>query len=232
MKFSPSAVRRNTWQEGCLEQFSDLSTHENLRGLAKTQAAGPQSPQLLTQFIWGGAWEFAFLTHSQVMLKTQVQGPHFENQPLRTVEQCLAHKCLKILAVVTMMAILVFLIAVKQPPRKVARCFPSLTNISQTSYLSPYFLWPPSCWMFPRIWMCPLFQHLPLPSIPSPNGSLNLSPAISGLVYLEVTQFHPLWAPENTYPCGPRHLPDIRGSSVPTEPKRMIKSLTTPHFQS
>ena len=41
------------------------------------------------------------------------------------------------------------------------------------------------------IWMFPLFQHLPLPSIPPPSGSLNLSPAISGLVYLEVTQFHP-----------------------------------------
>ena len=48
--------------------------------LVKTQLPGqPPPPAFLIQNIWGVAWESAYLTSSQVMLKFLVIGPHFEN---------------------------------------------------------------------------------------------------------------------------------------------------------
>lgn len=51
---------------------------EQIEGPVKMQIAGLE-PQVLIQEVGVGAWEFALLTSSQVMLMPLVWGPHFEN---------------------------------------------------------------------------------------------------------------------------------------------------------
>lgn len=57
-----------------------------------------------------------------------------------SLRQCLVHKCDKVLAVMTVIA-LVLLIDLRQPQKKLPCCFPRLTSISQPFQLSRYSSW-------------------------------------------------------------------------------------------
>lgn len=54
------------------------ASQSQLKAMLKHRLLGLQA-ELLSQLVWGGAQEFAFLTSPQVMLMMLVPGPLFEN---------------------------------------------------------------------------------------------------------------------------------------------------------
>ena len=86
----------------------------------KAQMAGPHLLCLLQQ-VCGGTWEFAFITHSQMILKLLVQGLYFESQWTKDIHRAKQRQSAAI-----------------SKPRHIFKISPTL----QSSYTENYFSLP------------------------------------------------------------------------------------------